>query len=453
MPLHLYLMIDTSGSMTGIRIELVNSLLNKLNGLKTDLPQDFHAEVHLNTFDNSVHHLGTHPFGSLPAVQANGGTDMIASLATAFKAYHDLLVPHNSVFFFYVTDNTEAFTIPQKIFEISHECAVQAGKFNEFIFGFPYCLNIEGTETTKISPLFGENNYVRIEHDNIDDKLHEIFAIILDIISKSHTTKVVLEKTTAIVSMETKLDEGKKIVEKEVKVMEKQSTKLDTILAQMSDLNEETSHLLKLLTDLSTSDLFLSGTSEEILICFNHHLNIESEIKYKLGKLEEDYRVAQQELTDKGEALLKLLSTELELHIKKLQTTYNSLSSFVVNEHHLGPNVKKLIQQLQTQMEGKVEFQKQKIRMEFKSKLASYSEFLTQQQQESLARGKVALADSKQFVDDIKNRIKAITAKNKPDPEVAARIKQQLTAVSKMLELIKTAMDKVVELNFDDLGL
>ena len=91
-------------------------------------------------------------------------------------------------------------------------------------------MNIEGTETTKIAPLLGENNYIRIEQSNIDDKLDEIFSIIIDIISKTNNAETVIGTTVEIAEFEKKLDEGKEIVDKTVTELESKSNELEVIL-------------------------------------------------------------------------------------------------------------------------------------------------------------------------------------------------------------------------------
>lgn len=445
---------DNSGSMCGTRIQLVNEFLTKLKAFPV-LPE-FENVLYstLTCFNHEIDQKGIFLLKDLPNdIQSNGGTNMPLALNHTLDEYLSLLIPGKIVFVFFLTDNTETFSISPEVVKIRNEIDEKVKNTND-LFALDCCLEIESSKKTDLSPLFPINFSVT------NEKLDTVLDFILRKIGESMewaAKRTVLEKHG---------DDIRKAVEnvKEVKMeisaaVEKFETKVSTITKKIVEAQNQTEKYLKdgntLLSELMNfhKEEAFAELSNEVFVSdwITPRINIRDYIHKEVEKLENEEKALITELENESENVLELINTKLESQLQLLNRTITTLNNFVVNASLLGPNVKNTIEKLMSKIktENESELQEKFATKELKQKVTNYKGFLLSQKDKILLEAQGSVEDTITFKKEILKKIRDEIRKS-TDPELEQKKKEFKTTLRKITRQLKLIEKLVKEVKDND---
>jgi len=449
---------DHSGSMRGTRIELVNDFLTKLKTLP--IPPEFENVLYstLTCFDHAIDHKGTFLFKDIPnTIQSrHGGTNMPLALNHTFDEYLKLLVPGKVVFTFFLTDNTETFSISPDLLKIREDIDEKVKNIQD-LFAFDCCLEIESSDKTDLKPLFPEN--ISVTSDKLDTVLDFIVRKIGECMDWA-AKRVVIEKYN---------DDVKEALEKvkEVKIevtdaVENFETKTSTITNSIVEIQKKIENSLndgdRLFAEIMSYHKEVAfeelPTEKFVTEWLNPRINLRGFLENEVEKLEEEEKRLMNELEKESENVLELINIKLESRLHLLHRTVTTLSNFVVNASLLGPNVKVKIEQLLSKIktENLSELDKRFATNDLNQKVRNYKGFILSQKDRILLEAQGSIEDTIKFKADIMKKIKAVLSTS-IDPKLEERKKEfraTLKKINRQLKIIKKLVEEVKEEEEED---
>jgi len=383
---------------------------------------------------------------------------MIPALQHTLDEYLKLLIPGTVVIVFFITDNTESFVIPHHLLDLRNKIDNTAANIKD-LFSFDFCLEIDSSKETDLTPLFPIN--FSVTNSNLDAILDSVMTKIISHMKLGATRAKIKELNTATVQIVAEVKETKKELAREVDAFEAKSsekvTKIKEVQVKIAEELEHCNTLFLELCNFNQTVAFAELSAEKFISEWLYpNINIRDRIVYDINFLEKEEKRLIEELQKESESVLDLIDLKLSTQLASLERVATNLNKFVVNVGLLGPNVKQKIEQLLLgiQKENISELDKKFATKDLKKKVATYKEFLLSQKEKTLLTAQSSLEETIKFKEEIIKKIKDVIKKS-TDPALEARkedFKMKLKLINKQIALIQGTLKQLKETENEDFG-